>query len=115
MTNATVTIAYEGITRTFELDGLELSTTVQHDGSDHVYLGNAGRDHIAEQAERALREIHQEAGQPRYETVYRCKYEGLDPAGCDWSSTSYAAIDAHEDQTDRGHWVTGQMEKVEPS
>lgn len=40
-----------------------------------------------------------------YAFVYRC-------LECEWSTTEYGEIDAHEDQLEPGHLVMGQMEKV---
>ena len=48
----------------------------------------------------------------RYEMVYRCHYDGLDPGGCSWSTTRYSEIDAHEEQAGGGHFVVGEVEVV---
>lgn len=49
--NATITVAFGDATPlTITLDGTELST----DSNGDPYLGNASREHIAEQVERAL-------------------------------------------------------------
>ena len=52
-TNATVTVTLAGQSLAFELDKNELST----DSTGGRYLGNASRDYIADQVERALREL----------------------------------------------------------
>ena len=49
----------------------------------------------------------------KFETVYRCQYDGLDPAGCQWSTTRYSEIDAHEEQIEPGHLVVGRVEQVD--
>jgi hypothetical protein len=47
--NATVTVTYDGKSVTIELNGTELSDT-----GSHRYLGNASRDYVASEVERAL-------------------------------------------------------------
>jgi hypothetical protein len=55
--NASVTVAFEGKSVTFELDGPELSSTEQPDGSMLSYLNNASRGFVADEVERALLKI----------------------------------------------------------
>lgn len=50
---------------------------------------------------------------PRDAMVYRCHYTGMDPAGCSWHTQTYSEVDAHEDQLDPGHLVSGEIERVE--
>lgn len=52
-----------------------------------------------------------EPQQPQYEMVYRCTHN---PWGqkCGFVTTDYSTIDAHEEQLEPGHWVSGQMERV---
>ena len=52
-TNATVTVTLAGQSLSFDLEPNELST----DSVGGRYLGNASRDYIADQVERALREL----------------------------------------------------------
>lgn len=52
--NATITVALDGRSVTFELDGPELSETTQADGSVHRYLTNASQHFITTQVEAAL-------------------------------------------------------------
>jgi len=59
--NATVSVVHNGRIVSFELEGLELSCTVQTDGSEHWYLGNGGKDFIGDQVEKALLQLHKEA------------------------------------------------------
>lgn len=50
----------------------------------------------------------------RYEYIYRCSGDDLGDmfSFCDFSTTSYAACDAHED-SNLGHLMTGRLEEVE--
>jgi hypothetical protein len=52
--NASVTVRYGDSEVTFELDGIELSNA-SVDG--HLYLSNASRAFVADEVERALKEV----------------------------------------------------------
>lgn len=57
MSNATITVAYEGRSVDIELDGTELSEVIQRDRTAYYYLTNASKGFITDKVEDALREL----------------------------------------------------------